>query len=735
MSPWSAVRLPPTLARLVEGRPVWPFTWVAGFLLAWGVLARLLPRGLPAGIVVMGLVFGAFYALVAAGLVLIYRANRIVNFAQAEVGVVAAVVAIELVVQWGVNYFLAVAVGLILALAMGAAINVLVVRRFRNSPRLILTVATIGLAQILSGLALIIPAYLTLKANNHRTFSTPFSAHFSVYPVVFTANHVVAIVAVVAVAAGLSAFLRLTSYGVAIRAAAENNERATLLGVPVNRLDMIVWGLAGLFSALAVILRVPVLGFNSFGSVSGGGNALLLRTLAAAVIGRMENLPRTVMAALGIGVFDTLATWTSSNTTLVDASLVAVVVVALLAQKGAISRVVGASLSSWKAIREVRPIPNELRRLPEVRAGIRLFQLIVAAVAVAVPVILSTSQTYLAALVLIYAIVGLSLLVLTGWAGQISLGQFALAGFGGATTALLYGRHGWDFFLALAAGMATAALVALLIGLPALRIQGPFLAVTTLAFGVSASEYFLNGVYLPWFVQSDVSRPNLFGRLPLDQDWQMYYATLVALVLAVGAVRSLRHSRVGRALIATRDNEPAARAAKVDTTRLKLTAFMVSGALAGLAGALFVVHQHGVYPNSFSADTSIALFSMVVIGGLGSIPGVILGAVYVFGAQYFLSGGFSFLASGAGILVLLLFFPEGLGGLVYRARDGLLRRVALRRNIIVPSLVADLRVEERVGVGDILAGAASTNGSANGHEPEPVGAAAGGTPRRRRGAE
>lgn len=675
-------------------RVPWPVQWIAVFLVLWAVSAASMSRGLPAGVVLLGLVFGSFYGLIAVGLVLTYRANRIVNFAQADVGVVAGIMTIELVVHWGWNYFAAVGTGIVMALVLGALINVLVIRRFRKAPRLILTVGTIGIQQILIGLGLLIPLLITRQLGNNRTFTTPFSGKFQLWPVVFTGNHLVAIATVLVLMLGIGAFLRWSPYGIAIRAAAENGERAVLLGVPILRLDVIVWSLSALLSFIAVILRVPVLGFNSFSSVSGGGNALLLRTLAAAVIGRMDNLPRTVMAALGIGVFESAAAWQSSDTTIVDTTLVVIIVIALLAQKNVFARMSDSALSGFRAIREVRPVPNELRNLPEVKWALRGGGLLVLGLAFAVPKMLSTGHVYLASLVVIYAMVGLSLLILTGWSGQISLGQFALAGFGGATTAMLYQQHGWDFLLATLAGMATAALVALVIGLPALRIRGPFLAVTTLAFAVSASEYFLDPHYLPWFVTSTMQRPHIFGRITLDSDARMYYFSLVLLLGVLAGVRRLRNSRAGRSLIATRDNEPMAEAAKLDTTRVKLSAFVLSGAIAGLAGSLFVVHQNGVYTNSFNADLSVALFSMVVIGGLGSLPGVLLGAVYVFGTQYILSGGYSFLASGIGILLLLLFFPEGLGGLAYRARDAWLRRVAVRRGIVVPSLLADVRLDE-----------------------------------------
>jgi branched-chain amino acid transport system permease protein len=131
----------------------------------------------------------------------------------------------------------------------------------------------------------------------------------------------------------------------------------------------------------------------------------------------------------------------------------------------------------------------------------------------------------------------------------------------------------------------------------------------------------------------------------------------------------------------------------IDSTKLKLMAFVLSGALAGFAGAIYVVHQRGLFTGSFDSDVSVRLFSMVVIGGLGSLPGAILGAAYVQGAEFFLTGGYTLLASGAGILLLLMFLPEGLGGIVYALRDSMLRRIARRRNIIVPSLLADVRLE------------------------------------------
>jgi branched-chain amino acid transport system permease protein len=702
-------------------------------VLAWAFLDKVvLSRGLPLGIIVIGLVFGSLYALIAIGLVLVYRANRIVNFAQAELGAVSTVLAVELVIQYDLNYFVALAVALIASVLTGMIVDLVVIRVFRKAPRLILAVATIGVAQILGGLSVQIPLWFTGATGVlRRQFSTPFDVRFDISPVRFSGDHVMVLILAPVIVMALTAFLRFTDYGVAIRASAENSDRANLLGMPVARLSTIVWSIAGLLSAVAVLLRVPIIGFTTFANVSAGGPSLLLRTFAAAVIARMESMVVAVLAALGIGVFESAVSWTFNTNTYSDALLVAVILIALFVQRGHFSRFAETGISSWRALREVRPIPTELRRLPEVRWGLAGLTGLLALVVLTFPLWSSPGREQLASLIFIYSIVAVSLVVLTGWVGQISLGQWALVGFGGAAASVLVGRHGLDLFVAIPIAMAVSALVALVIGIPALRISGPFLAVTTLAFAVTARTFFLEDRYFPWFVQQHIDRPVLWERFPIALDWQFYYFSLVVLILVIIAARNLRRSRTGRALVAVRDNEPASQSASLNVPVLKLTAFAISGAIAGLAGAIYVLHQHGLNTDSFGPEISLRLFTMVVIGGLGSLPGAILGAVYVRSVESFIGGGWALLASGGGILLILLVLPGGLGSGMYRIRDELLRWVAKRRGIVVPSLLADLRQEEveeeeAVPLDDVLArvrsqspnGAVEANGGRTARRPE-----------------
>jgi ABC-type branched-subunit amino acid transport system ATPase component/ABC-type branched-subunit amino acid transport system permease subunit len=659
-----------------------PALGIAAVAAAWAVGAAVLPAGMPFGVVALGLVVGSLSSLTALGLVLIYRSSRIVNFAQAEIGGLAASIAVVMVAGEHLNYFLALLVGLVAAVVTGWLVDATVIRRFFTAPRLILTVATIGLAQILGAAEIGLPsAFGHLSALT--TFTTPFATHFRVGPIVFTGDHVVAIVVAPVVLLGLALFFGRSDTGIAVRAAADSNERALLLGIPVRRLSRVTWMLAAGLSGVASMLSAPILGPNVGGFA---GPVALLAPLTAAVVGRMENLWVTVLAALGIGVFGQVMYWNYPRSSVVDVGLFLVVLAALLVQRRRITRVDDGGLGSYVAVREVRPIPHLLRNLPEVRAGRAVVATAIAFAVLVWPLLLPDARRTLFAAIAIYAVIAVSLVVLTGWAGQISLGQFAFAGVGAATTASLLVHRNLDVFLALACAMLVGALTATLVGIPALRISGLFLAVATLAFGVPVSSFLLNYSHFPTLNPSNLIRPPVLQRIDLEKPLYFYYFCLVVLVAAVLLARNYRNSRPGRALIAVRDNERGAAAYSIEPLRTKLSAFAFSGALAGVAGGLYALLLRGIPFSGYSPMSSLIVFTMVVIGGVASLPGALIGAVYVEGAQFFLRGAWQLLATGAGLVILLMIAPGGLGEIVFAIRDWLLRRVARRRGLSVPSL-------------------------------------------------
>jgi branched-chain amino acid transport system permease protein len=235
------------------------------------------------------------------------------------------------------------------------------------------------------------------------------------------------------------------------------------------------------------------------------------------------------------------------------------------------------------------------------------------------------------------------------------------------------------------------------IGVPSLRIRGPFLAVATLGLALTTSSFFLDPHYFPWFVVDNrvqVERPILFGKFDTSSEWVFYFTLLGVLALLLVGVRSFRRSRPGRVLIAARDNTRAAQLFGISIVRARLWAFAMSGFIAAIAGGLFAFHQTGLSRTAFSANTSIVVFTLVVVGGLGSLSGALLGAAYYTTVSYAIQSPLALLfVQGIGLLFILLVFPGGLGGALYDVRDAILRRLALKRGIHVPSLVADARVD------------------------------------------
>ena len=294
----------------------------------------------------------------------------------------------------------------------------------------------------------------------------------------------------------------------------------------------------------------------------------------------------------------------------------------------------------------------------------------------------------------IYAVIALSLVVLTGWGGEISLGQMAFVAIGAAVGGSITARWGWDLGLGLLGAGLVGAAVATLIGLPVLRRRGLTIAVITLSFSLMTTAWLLNpqffgeGARFDWLPPARIERADLFGFIDVRSETRFYFLCLVALALATIAVRGIRRSRTGRVLIATRENERATSAYGVNTRRSTLVAFAISGFLAAFAGALFVHHQNGLQLDSYSASESLVVFAMVVIGGLGSIPGALLGAFYVRGVTWALPVDWQIFATGAGLLVVLLVFPGGLGAAFADLRDVLLRLVARRRGLAVGTAAA-----------------------------------------------
>jgi branched-chain amino acid transport system permease protein len=659
------------------------------------------------GLVVQGLTLGLLSALVALGMALIYRANRIVNFAQGDLGLVPTALAINLVLFSGLSYWLGLVIGLAASLVVGAVVELAIVRRFFHSPRLILTVATIGLAQLLAALSLLMPRIWGEDPLNSRV-DVPFVWRQEIAPLIFDGTYVVAWILAPLAIAGVAAFLRFTHWGIAVRAAADRADRAALLGIPVGRLHTVVWSLAGLLSFLALYMQAGIVGLP-LGSPLEGGLTVLLSALAALMLGRLTDMPAVVASAMALGLLEAHVRWNDElaigpvhldlGTDAVVAPVLAVVIlVTLLLRRRGVSRAEGDDTSSWQVAGDLRPIPAELSRLPEVRlvriAGVGL----VGAALLALPMVLGPGQTQKAAAVVAFALVILSITVLTGWAGQVSLGQMGFVAIGAALGAQALQGWGWDLMITIPViGMAGAA-VAVIVGLPALRLRGLYLAVTTLAFALATSRYLLNPRFFDWVPEDKFTPAPLLGEWHYDNPTAVYQLSLGTALFVLVGVLGIRNSRTGRVLMALRENERGVAAYGVSVVRAKLTAFALSGFIASIAGVLLMVQNEGFTLILVPEQDNLVVFTAAVVGGLGSTIGAAIGAIFLKGGEWFLQDTWQLFATSIGVLIVLLLLPGGIGGAVFRGRDLWLRWVARRHDIVVPSLLADVRqLEDEAG--------------------------------------
>ncbi len=676
---------------------------IAGGILLLLVAALVFPDQVPAGVIVLGTMLGAGTGLLAVGLVLMYRTARVVNFAYGAMGGVGGGLAVGLFQGQGWPWGVAVPVGVLTGCVVGALIDRLVIRRFATAPRLVLTVATIGLAQVLGGAALFIPD-LTSGSPLVGAFETPLSSlSVSIDPVIVTGNDFLLLAVVPVVLGCLSWFLLRTDSGIALRAIAENIDRSRLLGVPVQRLSFLLWTMVGGLAALTVVLKAPSEGLSLD---VAAGPAVLLPALAAAVVAGMKSLPRAFGAGIGLGILDQLVRWNVDRQSATTIVLLGVIVVALLLRRRTQSKAEEAGESSWSTTGAGRPLRAALAALPEVRVARWSLVAVGTVIAIGFPLVGSPSQINRATVALALGLVAVSLVVLTGWGGVVSLGQVAILGVGGVVTANLLARWNIDFFWAIGASALAGAMIALLIGLPALRVPGQFLAVTTLAFAVAMDLFIINPTNFDLLIPTAFDRPLLWKRFALSNERPLYFLALGLLVTAVWIVRGLRRARAGRVIVASRDNERMAASGAVDTVRAKLLAFVASGVLAAVAGSIHAVSLRGIGLRTYPASDSLLAFSMTVIGGISSIGGSLAGVALVQSLGYALPR-LQLLLTGTGLLLILLVLPGGLAQAFERLRDRFALAAARRRGL---AMVDELEVVDERADGPAVAVDATSDG-------------------------
>jgi ABC-type branched-subunit amino acid transport system ATPase component/ABC-type branched-subunit amino acid transport system permease subunit len=649
-----------------------------------------------AGTLVIGLLNGLTIGLLAVGLVLVYKANRFLNLAHAQLGTLSALLLAKWVLEWGWNFWIAFLLAILVGLATGLVVERFVIRVLRrqggSTVRLLL--ASVAVAEVLLGLTYV--QKLGPSAETANLYPQPFSSNISIGQVVLTGMSVLTAVLVPVLVLALAAFLRYTTLGKSIRAAASNPDVARLCGISVTRVSVVTWALAGTLSAVSAVLQAPTQpSFN----VAMLGPYLLMLTLGAAAFGAFVSMPAALGGGIVLGELSAIVSAETSNAALAEVWVFVAILLVVLVRGRAIAKafsVAGGLVDSRPRLR----VPELLRSSPLIRYQRRWLAGIGLIVGLAFPLLPyfdTSAHRFLLTLVLIYAITGVGLTMLVGWAGQVSLGHFAIVGIAAYLTAR-WSPH-WSALAILAVAAAVGALVMVIVGLPALRVGGLALAVTTTGFAVVAADW----LYRQDWVGSSQPFVNIaplhlgLGLGTPSSQLSIYYLALLVLTLATAAAGALRRWGPGRLAIAVRDNERAVSSFGISPPTVKLAILGVSGAYAAMAGVLWAVAWQVTSPVQFTPDLSIAIIAIPVIGGLGSLTGAITAAGLVYLGTFFIGPlvapvfgtfghnvGFQLFLAGVFQLGTLVWYPLGIAGAVQQGWQHYLQRRATHMAAWVP---------------------------------------------------
>jgi len=627
----------------------------------------------------LGLGAGAIYAAQAMGLVLTYRASGVINFAHGAVAMYATYVFVGLRSTGQLLLPLPGSAGLIhvgtlptaaaalVAVAAAALLQLgcywLIFRPLRSAPPLSAVVATVGLMVALQ-------AIVTIRFGSDSVLvqSVLPDRPLSIGSIRLPEDRLYLTGIVILLACALWAVYRFTAFGIASRAAAEDDTGLSLLGWSPHLVAGANWMLAGVIAAVAGILVAPITTLDPVTFT-----LLVVPALAAALVGGLTSFGWTVAAALALGMLQSElvqvqlhASWLPA--TGISRALPLVLVIAVAFARGTL-----VPARTTTVVRRLSVVGRPRQPL------LGLFALL-AGGSIA---LVASHGTYRLALVtsIVAAIACLSLVVLTGYLGQLSLAQMAFAGVAGFILAKVQRDLGVPFPVDVALAALAAAVTGLLIGIPALRVRGPALAVATLAGGIAVeSLLFQDPRVTGGLAGTKVSGPTMFGLHfgpgAGGSDYPHVAFGLFALVvlcLIAAGVLWLRQGAMGRRMLAVRANERAAEAAGVALTSTKLAGFAISAFIAGIAGAMLGWQQTQLSFGSFDVFVSLALVAVAYVGGIGRVSGALVGGALVASGLVFTAldsaagiGRYQLFVSGVAVIAFTVLAPDGITGVADR---------------------------------------------------------------------
>ena len=608
------------------------------------------------------------YAMFALGISVIYRASRVLNLAHGAMAMVPAYVSYSLV-QAGVPIGIALLIAVVFGAALGVGIEWAFVRRLRAQGPTAQTVGTVAVTGLLIALAAKVwgtTPRIAPKVFPEGTIDVGASG--------LRYGDIGLFVTGVVVSLGLFIFFKRTEVGLAMRGAAQNRRAAALMGIDPDLAASAAWALGGGLAALAGVMLAAVTNLDPYTL-----SLQVLPAFVAALIGGLESLPGalggSVVAGLAFGVIPyfggtpiigRVARFSGSSQ--LALTILTLIVLATRGRRLAAADTVEAGLVSTAKPASLRPVRR--RSLVWLLAGAAL---------ILWPFVVPFSYLQNSLLAVQLGLAAISLVVLTGWVGQISLAQASFVGIAALSMGLIVRGWGLEFPLSMILAAAIAAGAAALLGVVALRVRGLYLAVATLVFAWMCDAFLFK---TPWLGAStgsstipgqDLGDPNGWPYFDFTDPKLLYFVFAAVLFLTVFALASLRDTKTGRAFFAVRGSEMAAASLGIDVVRTKLIAFALSGALAGMAGSLLMVNQRTVVPDQFLFTVSLQFLAIGVVGGLGSLGGAIAaGALFAGLNELFLrvaalTGWLEVVSAGL-LAFVLLAYPGGLVALGGRLR-------------------------------------------------------------------
>jgi branched-chain amino acid transport system permease protein len=647
----------------------------------------------------LGLGLGAVYVGLSTGLLLVYRATGIINFAQGAMAMWGAYVFAQLqkdgslVLPVGTIWFpeppgvaVSLLIGLVNAFLLGVVAHYLVFRPVRRAPALAQVVVSIGLMVALQALAVI-----RFGPNSLHLDTFLPTGDVTIGSIELPQRELVMAAIMVALAALVWGYLRFTHSGRATRAAAENERGAVLMGFSADRLALIALVMGTLVSTVAVMLGGVLTGLSPTNYT-----LLVVPALAVVLVARLESIWLGVAGALALGIFqselsllstrDWWPTWAQSGLDQVLPFLVVMIILFAF----------GKRLPARGTLQAVR-LPDVV--LPRFVPWKALSLVVVAVIAL---IVLSPTYRFGLTTSLIVAMLALSYVVITGYLGQISLAQSAFAGAAGFTLSKL--TSAWDvpFPLAILLCALVAAALGMLVALPAFRIRGVQLAIVTIAAALAIERFVFDNYSLTPATGNPIGRPTLFGidfavRSGRDLSRLSFsFMVLAVLVLVVLLFVRIARGDTGRAFLAVRANERAAASAGIDVRRTKLIGFGLSAFIAGIAGCLIGYSQGQLSAESFSVVVGLTILAVAYLGGITSFGGAIvagllgpLGLVYTALHQWFDLGNAYALITGVGLILTAILNPSGIAGETRHQVDWVTRKLRRPRPEVPPRAAAE----------------------------------------------